>query len=74
MGRRSVDVEVECGRLLRGNSERSFVGVVESGRIGVVGRADGREIMAAGAGGSSKNRVTNTILEAKINCIPYLHI
>lgn len=55
IGRRSVGVEtgVECGRLLRGSSDRSFVGVVESRRIGVVGWVDILEILAAGAGGSS---------------------
>ena len=55
MGRRSVgvDIDIDCGRLLLGDSDRSLVGVVESKRIGVVDRTEGLEIMAAGAGGSS---------------------
>lgn len=48
-----METGVECGRLLRGSSDRSFVGVVEPRRIGVVGWADILEILAAGAGGSS---------------------
>jgi len=69
-GRRSVDIE--CDRLFRGESDVSCVGVVNSGRIGVVGRLVGLDISAMGAGGSSKSQEFRR--ELSQGPTAYLHI